>query len=55
MLQNLNLKNHDIDLVPAQKPTPRHSLDINQSLNKARLRDLTSLPFRPPVMLILFS
>lgn len=53
MLQNLNLKNHDIDLVPAHKPTP--SLVINQSLNKARLRDLTSLPFRLPVMLILFS
>lgn len=37
MFQNLNLKNHDIDLVPAHEPAPEHSLVINQSLNKPRL------------------
>lgn len=48
MLQNSNLKNHDIDLVPAHKPNLTHSLVINQSLNKPRLVDMTSLPFRLP-------
>lgn len=48
MLQNLNWKNHDIDLALAHEPPPRHSLVTNQSLNKPRQGDLTSLPFRLP-------
>lgn len=54
MLQNMKLKNHDIDLTLAHEPPPRHSLVAIQSLNKPRQGYLTSLPYRLPVMMILF-
>jgi hypothetical protein len=54
MPQNLNLKNHDIDLVFAYEPTPSHSLLANQSQNKSRPRwcDLTTLQIPQPADLI---